>query len=143
MSWRFLEEKSTADVAFRADGRTLEELFASAADAVVGTMVSNPLALGRQKSRTVELSAESVEMLLFDFLQAIIFHKDAERLLLRVDEVSTRQSAVGWSCTATLRGEIIDSRRQDLLADVKAVTLQGYLVARTPAGWMAEVVLDV
>lgn len=143
MSWRFLEEKTTADVAFRADGRTLEELLSSAAEAVVGTMVSDPLALDRQESRTVELSAESVEMLLFELLQTIIFHKDAQRLLLRVDEVSTRQSAAGWSCTATLRGESIDSRRQELLTDVKAVTLQGYRVARTPGGWEAEVVLDV
>jgi SHS2 domain-containing protein len=151
MPWRFLEGKTTADAAFQAEGRTIEELFASAAEAVLGTMVADPLAVAPREERMVRLSAESAEMLLFELLQTVIFHKDAERLLLRVAAVSIERPAdqragstpSSWSCTATLRGEMIDPRRHELLTDVKAVTLQGYRVAPTSDGWEAEVVLDV
>ncbi len=151
MPWRFLDGKTTADVAFRAEGRTIEELFSSAAEAVLATMVAHPRAVRPREERTVRLSAESAEMLLFELLQAIIFHKDAERLLLRVVGVSIEgptsstagTAAERWSCTARLRGDSIDRIRDDLLADVKAVTLQGYSVAPTSRGWRAEIVLDV
>ena len=143
MPWRFLEGRTTADTAFRAEGRTIEELFTSAAEAVLGTMVSDPLAVAPRVERTITFSAESAEMLLFELLQAVIFHKDAERLLLRVAEVSIERTPSVWSCTATLRGERVDPRSHELLTDVKAVTLQGYRVAPTSGGWEAEVVLDV
>jgi SHS2 domain-containing protein len=143
MPWRFLEGRTTADTAFRAEGRTIEELFTSAAEAVLGTMVGDPLAVAPRVERTITFSAESAEMLLFELLQAVIFHKDAERLLLRVAEVSIERTPSVWSCKATLRGERVDSRSHELLTDVKAVTLQGYRVAPTSGGWEAEVVLDV
>jgi SHS2 domain-containing protein len=152
MPWRFLEGRTTADVAFSAEGRTIEELFVSAAEAVLATMVEHPLALAPREVRTVSLSAESAEMLLFELLQTVIFHKDAERLLLRVVEVSIHGPIEGssaapvgstWSCTATLRGEKADRNSHELLADVKAVTLQGYRVTPTASGWEAEVILDV
>ena len=41
MSYEYLEDMATADVAFRASGATLEELFQSAAKATTNVMVEN------------------------------------------------------------------------------------------------------
>jgi SHS2 domain-containing protein len=141
--WSFLDGVTTADIAFRASGGSLEELFASAVDAVVASMVSEPRAILPRDQRLVSLRAESVEMLLYELLEAVIFHKDAEGLLLRVAVVEVHRERGEWSLTATLRGERIDLQRHQRASDVKAVTLQGYAVWQAGGSWTADVVLDV
>jgi SHS2 domain-containing protein len=143
MPWRSRELGSTADAAFEATGRNLEELFCSAVDAVVGTMVSDPRSVLPREERPAGLRAESLDMLLFELLGLVVFHKDAGKLLLRLGEASVRREPEGWSLEATLRGERIDAARHDTLCDVKAVTLQDFRVSRFRGGWRAEVVLDV
>jgi len=84
MSYHFLEEIGTADIAFEATGRDLAELFSAAADATMNVMIDNLDAIEPRETRHIELSNDKIDMLLFDFLQELIYFKDAERLLLRV-----------------------------------------------------------
>lgn len=81
MPYKFLEDAAIADVAFEARGKTLRELFESAALAVTGTMVEDAGKVKQKKRKTIEVEAEDLEMLLFNFLQELIFYKDAELLL--------------------------------------------------------------
>jgi len=46
-------------------------------------MIDNLDAIEPRETRQIELSNDNVEMLLFDFLQELIYFKDAKRLLLR------------------------------------------------------------
>ena len=81
MPYRFVEGVAIADVTFEATGKTLEELFESPGKAVTNSMVSD-LAIVEQKiTKEFTLKAENEEKLLHDFLQEIIFYKDAETLL--------------------------------------------------------------
>src|SRR6266403_5150254 len=84
MPYKFLEEIGTADIAFEAVGRDLPELFRDAADATMNVMIDNIEAIEPRQTRHIELSSDEIDMLLFDFLQELIYFKDAERLLLRV-----------------------------------------------------------
>jgi SHS2 domain-containing protein len=77
MPYRYLEEIGTADIAFEASGRDLAELFRDAADATMNVMIDNIEAIRRRETRRIELSNEQLDMLLFDFLQELIFLKDA------------------------------------------------------------------
>src|SRR5262245_10183623 len=86
MPYEYLEEIGTADIAFEATGRDLPELFRDAADATTNVMIDNLDAIQPRQTRQIELSNEKLDMLLFDFLQELIFFKDSERLLLRVRE---------------------------------------------------------
>jgi len=45
MPYEFLEDVAIADIAFRAWGTNLEELFKAAGDAVINTMIDNLIAL--------------------------------------------------------------------------------------------------
>ena len=143
MPHAFLEDIATADIAFKAWGDTVEELFVSAADALLNAMSAAPDSVRGIERREIAVESDSLEMLLFEFLQELIFLKDAEGLLLRVDSVEMGGAPGARSLRASARGETADGERHQLVVDVKAVTLYGYRVERTAGGWEAEVVLDV
>ena len=141
--YRYLEDIATADVAFEARGATLEKTFLAAADATLNTMVEEIGTVAPRERRTFSLTADSLDLLLFDLLQELVYHKDADRLLLRVCDLRIEESGSGYRLYADATGETIDPGRHPLLADVKAVTLHRLLVEKTPGGWRAVVVLDV
>jgi len=87
MPYRYLEEIGTADIAFEATGSDLPELFREAGDATMNVMIDNIDAIRPVETRQIELSSDKLDMLLFDFLQDLIFFKDAQRLLMRMREV--------------------------------------------------------
>jgi SHS2 domain-containing protein len=82
-------------------------------------------------------------MLLFDFLQDLIFFKDAQRLLLRMREVQIAERNKSYSVKATAEGERLDAERHHQRADVKAVTLHDFSVEQIDSGWTARVLLDI
>ena len=142
MPYRFLEDIAIADVAFEATGRTLNELFESAGLAVTNTMVKDLKSVEQNKTKIIQLKAENVEMLLFNFLQEIIFYKDAELLLFNKFEIDTMKNKI-WQLKAKAFGEKLDMKKHELLVDVKAVSLHNFKVKETKAGWKADVILDV
>lgn len=143
MPFRFNDDISTADIAFEAWGETLEELFISSAAALLRTMAEAPERVARQQELNVRLEHEELDLLLFSFLQELIFYKDARRLLLHADSVLIEQRNGTFRLEATLSGEQIDAERHRLLVDVKAVTLHRFDVAFRDNLWKAVVVLDV
>ena len=146
MPWRYLDDRAIADVAFSATGETLEELFHSSVDALVNAMVYDLLSIAPREEREIRLSAEGIEMLLFELLQWVIISKDTEGLLMRIDTVRIAEGSGPAlpmaSLSAVLRGERIDPVKHKLAADVKAVSLYRYRVEAVQDGWEAEVVLD-
>ncbi len=141
--YRYLEEIATADVAFEAWGATLVETFLAAADATLNTMVAEIGTVAPRDRRVFSLASDSLDLLLFDLLQELVYHKDADRLLLRVRDLRIEETGTGYRLHADAIGETIDPGRHPLLADVKAVTLHRLSVEKTPSGWRAVVVLDV
>jgi SHS2 domain-containing protein len=143
MPYRYLEDIATADVAFEAWGDTREEMFVAAADAAMNVMVSDLSAIARVERRILQVTAEELDLLLFELLQELIFYKDAERLLLRVPNVHIEPQPGQFSLRATAYGEEIDPEKHDLIVDIKAVTLHRFKVEQTPRGWEAIVILDI
>ena len=143
MPYHYLEEVGTADIAFEATGRDLPELFSSAADATMNVMIDNLASIEPRQTRWIELSSDQLDMLLFDFLQELIYFKDAERLLLRVRDARLDARDGGYFLTANAVGEQLDAERHHQRADVKAVTLHNFSVKKQDAGWKAMVLLDI
>lgn len=143
MAFRYLDDIALADVAFEADARSPGALFAEAWAATLAVMIEEPAALGCEAQRRVSMAETALDLLLFDFLGRLLYHKDAERLLLRAERVEVTRTPAGWSLEADLAGGPIDSRSHALGVDVKAVTLHRLSVAETAEGWRAVVVLDV
>jgi SHS2 domain-containing protein len=143
MSYRYLEEIGTADIAFEATGRDLPELFIAATDATMNVMIDNLDAIEPREMRHIELSNDKLDMLLFDLLQELIYFKDAERLLLRVRDGRIEQRDEKYFLTTEAAGEPLDAARHHQRADVKAVTLHGFSVEKQDGGWKATVLLDI
>jgi SHS2 domain-containing protein len=143
MPYRYLEEIATADVAFAAWGETREELFAACADALVNVMVADLAAIHHNEEVGVRLEHAELDLLLFAFLNELVFYKDARQLLLRVASLAITGTPGEFVLDARLAGERIDPDRHSLIVDVKAVTLHRFRVAETAQGWEAEVVLDI
>ncbi|HET6369954.1 MAG TPA: archease [Nitrospiria bacterium] len=144
MSYRFIEGLTVADVAFEARGKTLEELFASSGLALTAVQVLDPRKVRKRESRAFDVTSKTAEMLLFNFLQEIIYFKDVDQLLLRDFDLSIRIDSDGTHyLTGTGRGETIDPARHHLSADVKAVTMHKFELVRDKKGWKATVVLDI
>ena len=143
MPYEYLEDVATADAAFRAWGLTIEQMFVAAADAMMGVMVAQLDSIANRQQRTIALHDDTMEMLLFQFLQELIYYKDAEQLLLRVAQIEVTEQEDGFALHAEAQGEQIDATRHELVVDVKAVTLYRFAVSQTQRGWEAMVVVDI
>jgi len=146
MPYRFVDDLTVADVAFEARGTSLEELFCSAWQATLQVMIENPSALVGVESRAIALEEQSLDLLLYNFLQELIYYKDAEGLLLRIDDcrIQFREQEAGTArLQARVSGQTVDSEAHRLGTDVKAVTFYNFSLHRDNLGWLATVVLDV
>lgn len=143
MPFRFPEEIATADVAFEAWGKTREEMFISCAAALLRTMSETPELVERKTEYIIRLDNDQLDLLLFAFLQELIFYKDARQLLLHADNVHIEEREGLFHLEALVRGEQIDRARHRLLVDVKAVTMHRFHVQFSNKAWKALVVLDV
>jgi SHS2 domain-containing protein len=139
--YRYLENVALADVAFEAEGVTLASLFEACARATTAVM-ADPATLRPTLERHIQLSAETLEALLYDWLAEIIWLKDAEGLLFARFAVEVDPGEPPC-LAATLWGAPIDGGAAALRADVKAVTYHLFALHRTGAGWRARVVLDI
>jgi len=143
MPYRYLDDIAIADAAFEARGSSPEELFAAAADALLNVMLDDPAALGRVEELAVDLIEDDLELLLFSFLNELLFFKDARRLLLRVSSLAIGRRDGQCTLQGILYGERADRFGQLLNTDVKAVTLHRFEVLERDGLWRATVVLDV
>lgn len=144
MPYQFRGDIAHADVAFDASGGTLEELFSAAAEATLKVMVEDPTAVAATDEIRIFIAEESLDMLLFEFLNELIFYKDARRLLLRPKRLEIVEQGEGnYQLQGTLQGEEIDPGRHRLDTDVKAVTMLRLAVRQVFESWQATVVLDV
>ena len=143
MPYEFLEDMATADIAFHAWGADLAETFVAAADAVMNVMVEELDAIQDREQRQLTAEHEALDLLLFDFLQALIYYKDAELLMLRVGQVQIEEHPHHYSLTAVARGERLDPNRHRPRVDVKAVTLHRFSLQQRAHGWDATVILDI
>ena len=143
MPYKFLDDIDTADVAFEAWGATREELFAAGADALLHTMVHDPEAVARREEIAVTVEDGDLDLLLFSFLQELVFLKDARQLLLHPEAVRIAERDGRFRLESVLRGEKIDRQRHPLVVDVKAATLHRLRVAFESGIWRSVVVLDV
>jgi SHS2 domain-containing protein len=143
MPYEFLEDVATADIAFRAWGKDLQEIFISSADATMNVMVENLDSIQPQEKREFKLENEALDMLLFNFLQELIYYKDSEKLLLRVKQVEIKGKDQHQILEAVAVGEKIDPKRHHTRVDVKAVTLHLFHLEKTNQGWKVFVILDI
>ncbi len=130
----------TADVKFRAYGRTPEEMLSNAAAALFGTMTDLSKVQTKETWKT-ELNAPDLEQLAYDWLSEIVFLFETESAVFSTFEVKLRRNE-DWKLEAQIGGERIDPSRHAFDNEVKAVTLHEFEVKKNDI-WCLQAVLDV
>ena len=133
-------EFATADVCFKAYGRTLEETFANAALAMFDVMLE-PENVRPRIVKKINLKGEDLESLMFEWLNELLFYVDAENLAFSRFEVHIDKNRMTLS--AKVSGECIDQARHMIKIDVKACTYHSMEIKQINGIWAAQVILDV
>ncbi|MGV6475059.1 archease [Azotobacter vinelandii] len=137
MSWQTFSHE--ADIGVRGIGATPAEAFAEAATALTAT-ICDPAAVAPREALEVECAAPDLELLLVDWLNALVFEMATRRLLFSRFEVHIEDGRL----RATVRGEPVDVARHQPAAEVKGVSFCELKVARRADGrWLAQAVVDV
>ena len=141
IAFEYLEH--TADVMFRAYGKTAEEMLCNAASALFQAMV-DPTTIAAQEIWTVELEGDDLDDLAYRWLSEIIFLFETESAVFSRFQVALEefQDGKGWKLRAEIGGERMDPERHSFLAEVKAVTRHKFAIEKNER-WCIQVVLDV
>ncbi|MFO0844369.1 MAG: archease [Gemmataceae bacterium] len=129
----------TADLGLRVRAADLDTLFAEAGEALTAAIVENPEAIQAARELHVVLPKDDLEYLLFDWLKALLYHFEAERLVCARFEVRVGDEGL----RGLARGETFDPSRHEPAHEVKAITYHDLKVERDGDGWMAEVIVDI
>ncbi|MBI4448469.1 archease [Candidatus Woesearchaeota archaeon] len=141
--FRFLPKTATADVAFKAFGSSPAMLITNAALAVESVMV-DLRTIKPDRVITKDFDAPSLEKLVFNVLDELVFLKDAEQFLASKIKVKVRkQTDKNIKAVVELEGQKISQKTMTLHNDVKAVTYHMFEVKKTKNGYEATVLVDV
>jgi len=129
-----------ADVGVRGVGPTREAAFAEAARALTAA-VADPDAVRPRQSVAIACAAPDDEVLLVDWLNAVVYEMATRRMLFSAFDVTIADH----SLKATATGEPVDVARHAPAVEVKGATFTELRVARDPASgeWTAQCVIDV
>jgi SHS2 domain-containing protein len=141
-SFQFLDDVALADLAFDADGDSVQEVFEAASQAVMEAM-ADPKTVGATWERRVEHAGADLAELLFDWLSDFVYWKDAAGVVFSRAVIAVTRVGVEWTLAATLIGEPVNQATQMLRNDVKGVTKHLYRLRQDNGRWRVRVVLDV
>ena len=128
-----------SDIGVRGIGLSKEEAFEQAAIALAA-VVTDPQLIVPKDPVEVACEAPDDELLLVDWLNALVYETATRKMLFSRFEVHIN----GSSLTAKVWGEEIDTAKHQPAVEVKGATCTELKVARSPNGsWLAQCVVDV
>jgi tRNA nucleotidyltransferase (CCA-adding enzyme) len=133
--WHFEHE---ADMGVAGEGDTLASAFEQTAHALMNVVTEEPVE--RRERVEIHCDAPSAELLLVDWLNALVYEMATRRVLFGEFDVTTdgrHLDAVAW-------GERVDRARHQPAVEVKGATYTALSVTRTnDGGFRAQCVVDV
>ena len=127
-----------ADVGVRGLGRTREAAFAGAALALAA-VVAEPDTIAPTTPVQIRAAAPDDELLLVDWLNALVFEMATREMLFSRFDVSIGDHDLA----ATAWGEPVDVARHRPAVEIKGATYTALRVAREDGTWIAQCVVDV
>lgn len=128
-----------ADIGVRGNGKTVEEAFEQAALALTA-IVTDEENVHDDSEIHIECQANDRELLLADWLNAIIYEMTTRKMLFSRYQVKIQADQL----TAKAWGEAIDVQRHQPVVEPKGATYTELKVAQQEDGnWLAQCVVDV
>jgi len=133
---------TTADIAFKAYGKDINELFENSAMAMFNIM-SNVSKVKQKIKKDVKCEAMDIQSLMFNWLNELLFLSDSESLIFSFFEVDIKKlDEKKFVLNAICKGEKIDEKRHEINTHIKAATYHNMKIEKNDF-WEAQVILDV
>lgn len=146
---RYVFFDKTADAKFQAFGKDLEEVFSNSLEAMISLTydITEIQELSNQEfysqEREIFVEGETIESLLYNFLEESIFLLGAESFIGLVSEILIEEDADGkFTLTATFIGTQT-LNINSVGPEVKAVTYNEMYVRYEKGKYVAQVVVDI
>lgn len=133
----YIQMEHMADIKYKISGKSLSEIFENTASAFSSYLTSGKR-IKSNKKKTIELSADNIETLLYKFIDELIFLLDAQAFAVSSAKVIVDQKTNKLS--ATLSGFNSNNHH---LNHVKAATYAEMYIKNNQKSWEAQIVLDV
>ncbi len=127
-----------ADIGVRGYGSSIEAAFENAAQALYSVIV-NVQSVRQKEKRTVSVSAADPELLLVEWLNALLSLSDIERIVFSRFEVRISNTTL----YGTAWGEQLDRNRHEPGVEVKGATYHMLSVRKEGGLYVAQCVVDV
>ena len=131
---------TTADTAFAAYGKDLNEVFANAALAMFEVMV-NTKQIKPKVKKTVKVEADDLRGLLFAWLNELLVFYGSDNLAFSKFDVKVNKEKM--ELRAVLYGEKIDVKKHQVKTEVKAATYHKMEIKESKGEWQAKVIVDI
>ncbi|MBE9515444.1 MAG: archease [Proteobacteria bacterium] len=134
--WEHYEHE--ADIGVRGIGPTLASAFEQTAVALTA-VVTDPEWVNDQQPLSIQCQATDPELLLVNWLNALIYEMSTRKILFRrftVSIVDNHLDATAW-------GETVDRNRHQPAVEIKGATLTTLRVIKDKGQWLAQTVVDV
>ena len=127
-----------ADIGVCGKGKTLAQAFANTALAM-SAVITDPERIHPEQPITVHCDAPEADLLLVDFLNAIIFEMATRHMLFSRFDIHIEENRL----SATLWGERLDVARHQPAVEVKGASYTALRVVNENGHWIAQCVVDV
>jgi len=131
---------TTADIAFEAYGKNLNELFANAALAMFEVMI-NTKQIRQKIKKSVEFKSIDLNGLLFSWLNGLLIFYGSENLAFSKFKVKIDEKKL--TLKAECFGERIDPKKHEVKTEVKACTYHKMKIEKINDKRKAQVILDI
>ena len=117
----------TADIGFKAYGKTLNEAFENAGLAIFN-IISDTDGIAPSNEISFEVTSEDDVSLLYDFLEELLFYHEVEFMLFSEFHVEIDRD---FHLNATIKGEAINWDKHERKTEIKAITFHKMEVKKT------------
>jgi len=137
MRWEHFPHE--ADMGIRGIGNTRDEAFEQAALAMTA-VITDPAQVNATEMVEIKRQAPDDELLLVDWLNALVYEMATRKLLFGRFEVHVQDHVL----TARAWGELMDIAKHRMAVEIKGATYTALRVAQESNGeWIAQCVVDV
>jgi SHS2 domain-containing protein len=134
----------TADVQARCYGPTLEKAFEQAAYSLIATISPNLKQIAPIVNKSIRVSAEDKQALLFDFLTEFLYIFDVDELIFsKIIVKNIEKLDNGYILIANAIGEKFDKSKHKIGIEVKAITYSYMNIEEHPNNVIIDVVFDI
>jgi len=138
MMKKYEQTDSSGDVGIKAWGQNLEELFQNAAEGMF-TLITDISGVPASETRGVNITAESKDDLLVNWLNELIFLFDTYSFIGKTFSVSIHDD----NLQAEIQGGSFDPVRNESRLLIKAATYHDLAVKETNGHWQAQIIFDL